>query len=121
MTADTKRTYEQLERLFHEPARLSILSVLAGERAGVSFPELKVSLGLTDGNLNRHVKTLADGGVVRVEKAFVDDKPRTTLFLTEEGAERFTEYLDALGQVLADARRAARRAGSAAGMRLATS
>lgn len=120
MKESTERTYERLQRLFHEPARLSILSMLGGEKAGMSFSELKEGLGLTDGNLNRHVKTLADAGVVRVSKAFVGDKPRTTLSLTDEGAERFEEYLDTLSQVLAEARRARRTADGAVRARLAT-
>ena len=120
MKESNERRYERLQRLFHEPARLSILSMLGGESEGMSFPELKDALGMTDGNLNRHVKTLADAGVLRVTKAFVGDKPRTTLSLTDEGAERFEEYLDTLSEVLAEARRARRATCTGVNARLVT-
>jgi DNA-binding PadR family transcriptional regulator len=64
---------------------------------------------LTDGNLNRHLKTLEEEGIVRVQKAFVNDKPRTTVSLTRGGLARFNQYLEKLEVVLQDARRASRR------------
>lgn len=64
------------------------------------FPELRDRCGLTDGNLNRHLKTLEDEGVVRCTKTFVKDKPRTTVILTAAGMRRFQAYLDALAAIL---------------------
>jgi len=98
-----------LERLFHEPSRLAILSALCAARNGLSFTELRDACHLTDGNLNRHLKALEEDGVVRIRKAFVDDKPRTTVALTRDGLARFSLYLDTLSAVLQDARRAARQ------------
>jgi len=97
-----------LERLFHEPNRLAILSTLCAARDGLTFTELRDACRLTDGNLNRHLKALEEGGVVRIRKAFVDAKPRTTVSLTRDGLTRFSLYLDALAAVLQDAKRAAR-------------
>lgn len=96
--------YEALARLFHEPGRLAIMSVLCAADGGVAFTELKTSCGLTDGNLNRHLKMLQEAGAVRSEKSFVDLKPRTTLFLTAAGIESFHEYLAALEKVLEHAK-----------------
>jgi len=98
-----------LERLFHEPNRLAILSALCSARDGLSFTELRDACHLTDGNLNRHLKALEEDGVVKIHKAFVDDKPRTTVALTRDGLTRFSLYLDTLSAVLQDARRAARQ------------
>jgi DNA-binding MarR family transcriptional regulator len=70
----------------------------------LSFSELKAVCDLTDGNLNRHLKVLKEGETVRVKKAFVDDKPRTTVFLTTTGLTRFNEYLVALASVVEKAR-----------------
>ena len=98
-----------LERLFHEPNRLAILSALCTTRNGLSFTELRDTCRLTDGNLNRHLKTLEEEEIVRVHKAFVNDKPRTTVSLTRGGLARFNQYLERLEVVLQDARRAARR------------
>ena len=102
-----------LERLFHEPNRLAILSALCTAREGLAFTELRDTLGLTDGNLNRHLKALEEEGIIRVQKAFVDDKPRTTIALTRGGLTRFNQYLENLAVVLQEARRAARREGAA--------
>lgn len=97
-----------LERLFHEPSRLAILSTLCAARDDQTFTELRDACRLTDGNLNRHLNALKSEGVVRIHKAFVDDKPRTTIALTREGLNRFNLYLEKLAGVLLEARRAAR-------------
>jgi len=95
-----------LEKIFHEPNRLSIMSALCAAETGMSFPELKEACNLTDGNLNRHLKVLSEHSAVRIKKKFVDDRPRTTVTLTASGLARFQEYLAALEQVLVSARAA---------------
>ena len=102
-----------LERLFHEPNRLAILSALCTSREGLPFTELRDACHLTDGNLNRHLKALEEEGIIRVQKAFVDDKPRTTIALTRGGLARFNQYLENLTVVLQEARRNARRESAA--------
>jgi len=99
--------HEALERIFHEPNRLAILSALCAAREGLSFGELKETCNLTDGNLSRHLKMLEEAGVVRIEKTFVQAKPRTTVHVTRKGLDRFNEYLAALSEVLDKARKAA--------------
>jgi DNA-binding transcriptional ArsR family regulator len=99
--------YEALERIFHEPNRLAIMSALCGAAARrLTFTDLKESCRLTDGNLNRHLKVLLDAGAIRIEKAFVEDKPRTTVHLSAIGLKRFNEYLEALARVLKQAQQA---------------
>ena len=109
-----------LERLFHEPNRLAILSALCAAQDGLCFTELRDACRLTDGNLNRHLKTLDEEGIIRVHKAFVDAKPRTTIALTRGGLARFNQYLENLAVVLQEAWRAARREGAAVHPPLAT-
>lgn len=101
---NNKALTDSLEKIFHEPNRLSIMSALCAAKAGLSFPELKQICKLTDGNLNRHLKVLSDNSAVRIKKKFVDDKPRTTVTLSAKGLARFQEYLSALEQVLVTAR-----------------
>jgi DNA-binding transcriptional ArsR family regulator len=103
--ADGATDFDALERLFHEPNRLAIMSALCAADGGLTFNELKDACVLTDGNLNRHLKALEEAGAVRVEKTFVGVKPRTTVFLSDRGLTRFREYLDALEAVLDRARR----------------
>jgi DNA-binding transcriptional ArsR family regulator len=106
MTPESDAAHEALERIFHEPSRLALMSALCATRDGLAFTELKNECRLTDGNLNRHLKTLEDAGVIRIEKKFVEAKPRTTVFITPLGLKRFDEYLGALSDVLDKARRA---------------
>jgi DNA-binding transcriptional ArsR family regulator len=54
--------YEGLDRIFHEKARLGIVSSLAGHSEGLAFSELKALCGLTDGNLSRHLQVLEEAG-----------------------------------------------------------
>jgi DNA-binding transcriptional ArsR family regulator len=95
-----------LERLFHEPNRMAILSALCAAGDPLSFTELKSLSGLTDGNLSRHLKALEEASVIRISKTFVGVKPRTTVTLTDKGLKRFDDYLSALADVLKKARKA---------------
>jgi DNA-binding transcriptional ArsR family regulator len=103
-----------LEKIFHEPNRLAIMSALCAAEGGLSFPELKRVCSLTDGNLNRHLKVLSENRAIRTKKQFVADKPRTTITLSPAGLTRFQEYLQALETVLAGARAAVAAVPSAA-------
>jgi DNA-binding transcriptional ArsR family regulator len=119
-----KHPTTNLERLFHEPNRLALMSALASSGAeGLSFGELRVACRLTDGNLSRHLTALEEEGIVRVAKTFVDRKPRTTITPTRKGLDRFDSYLAALECALAEARAALparpRPRGAAAALRLA--
>jgi DNA-binding transcriptional ArsR family regulator len=107
MKENENRGYEALERIFHEPNRLAIMSALcAANNEGLSFNELKEQCDLTDGNLNRHLKVLEEAGAVAIEKSFVDAKPRTTVSFSRDGLDRFSEYLAALSEVLQKAKKA---------------
>ncbi|WP_020472146.1 transcriptional regulator [Zavarzinella formosa] len=96
--------YEGLDRLIHEKARLGILTSLIRESsAGLTFNELKDRCALTDGNLSRHLNLLEEGGLVRIEKGNRNNRPLTTVHLTDAGRTRFHEYLNILEAVLKDA------------------
>jgi len=92
--------YAALKTLFHEPNRLAMMSALSQAIDGLTFNDLKRECDLTDGNLSRHLKTLEEAGAIRIEKTFVDAKPRTTVFLSEAGRKSFIEYLQVLEEVL---------------------
>jgi len=107
MTSDLN-PFENIEKIFHEPNRLSIMSALCASDNGMTFNELKNICGLTDGNLSRHLKVLEEAGAVQIEKKFVDNKPKTTIFISSTGLERFNDYLAALGEILKKAKKAMR-------------
>jgi len=100
MKTSTDNVYDALEKIFHEPNRLAIMSRLCAADGETSFSELRDACNLTDGNLNRHLKVLEEAGAIKVKKAFVDDKPRTTIAISKTGLDRFSEYLSALSDVL---------------------
>ena len=91
----------EIDRLVHEPARLSILSLLyVVERA--EFLYLLRQTGLTRGNLSSHLSTLERAGYVEVTKEFVDKRPLTLLRLTEQGRAAFDDYRKRMRQFLGD-------------------
>ncbi len=108
MSPSPENPHTALTRAFHEPNRLQILSALATAPQGLTFRELKDRCQLTDGNLSRHLKTLEDAQIVRIQKAFVDLKPCTTLYLSDEGRQSFIDYIESLEKVLQQAKAATR-------------
>ena len=92
MPKDDTSPYESLERIFHEPKRLAIMSALCAADEGLPFTGLRDACGLTDGNLNRHLKVLDAAGVLRIKKVFVDAKPRTTVALSKKGLNLVRRY-----------------------------
>jgi DNA-binding transcriptional ArsR family regulator len=109
--------YEGLDRVFHEKARLGIVSSLAAHADGLTFGELKSLCGLTDGNLSRHLQVLDEAGYVGIEKGYEGKRPQTRCRLTDDGRARFADYLDALEQVLRRATQAAGVGGTAPALR----
>lgn len=105
--AETPFAFSGLDRVFHERARLGIVTSLAGNPEGLPFPRLKRLCGLTDGNLNRHLAVLGEAGYVTVEKELSGKRPQTLCRLTPRGREEFCAYLAALEQVLRQAAEAA--------------
>ncbi len=97
--------YDGLNRVMHEKARLGLMTCLAGAPEGLTFNELKRLCVLTDGNLNRHLKQLADAKLVRLVRDEGARRPQTTCLLTDAGRESFAAYLAELQRVLGDAQR----------------
>ncbi len=92
--------FDGLDRLFHEKARLGILTSLVTHPDGIGFTQLKELCGLTDGNLSRHMQVLEEAGMVELRKGYEGRRPHTNCRLTDEGRLRFSEYLLVLEQVL---------------------
>ena len=96
-------SYEGLDRVLHERARLGILASLAAHASGLLFNDLKQLCTLTDGNLSRHLAVLSEAGLVEVWKAATGPRPQTLYRLTLDGRRRFAEYISVLEKVVADA------------------
>ncbi|QDV34603.1 transcriptional regulator [Tautonia plasticadhaerens] len=96
-------SYEGLDRVLHERARLGILASLAAHSGGLLFNDLKQLCALTDGNLSRHLAVLGEAGLVEVWKGASGPRPQTMYRLTPDGRRRFAEYISVLERVVADA------------------
>jgi DNA-binding MarR family transcriptional regulator len=87
-----------LDRLIHEPARLSILTALS-VCTYADFLSLQRLTGLTVGNLSSHLSKLEEASLVRVDKRFVNKRPNTQVQITDSGrkaVERHWKQLDSL-------------------------
>ncbi|HSU53156.1 MAG TPA: transcriptional regulator [Candidatus Dormibacteraeota bacterium] len=89
----------QLDRVIHEKGRLAIMSMLAAS-AELSFTEMRDALGMTDGNLTTHIRTLQEAGYVSITKSFQNNRPLTTCSLTPGGKKAFTCYINLLEQII---------------------
>jgi len=96
-------SYEGLNRVMHEKARLGILASLAANAGGLLFNDLKHMCSLTDGNLSRHLAVLSDAGLVEIWKGTTGRRPQTMYRLTAGGRNRFAEYISVLEKVVVDA------------------
>ena len=80
-----------LDRLVHDPARLTILTVLASCRS-CDFLLMQSVTKINKGNLSNHLQKLADGELVVIEKGYKGRVPRTTLRITPKGRTAFNHH-----------------------------
>ena len=83
------------DALVTNAGRLRILVELA-RGAARDFVELRRGTRLTDGNLSAHAKRLAEGGLIRIDKSFRENKPVTTFLITDAGRRRLEAHVRAL-------------------------
>lgn len=82
-----------LDRLIHERMRLGIVSALAANES-LTFNDLKLLLGTTDGNLSVHARKLEDAKYITCTKSFEGRVPRTEYKLTADGRRALKRYVD---------------------------
>lgn len=81
--------------MVHQRVRLAIL-VVAHEAHRVEFTYLRDALGLTPGNLSRHLTTLAEAGLVVQTKDERGARTRTWVRITAKGRRALTREVDLL-------------------------
>lgn len=84
-----------INKAFESKIRLGIMSVLMANESA-DFNTLKSLLGLTDGNLASHARSLEELGYIQCEKKFIGRKPNTSFCVTEAGRDAFTAHIAAL-------------------------
>jgi DNA-binding MarR family transcriptional regulator len=88
----------EFDKVIHEPARLRIMMILTGvEQADFNF--LLTTLGLTRGNLNRHIEKLDSAGYLKVKRSFKGKVRNTSYLLTQEGSGALAQYWENLDAV----------------------
>ncbi len=89
----------EVDATIHELARLRLLTILSVlNRADFTF--LLRQTGMSRGNLSVQMTRLADAGYVKVDKSFVDKRPRTVYSLLAKGRKALVEYRRTMEKVL---------------------
>ena len=91
--------FDQIDKTIHEKARLSIMTLLSS-RGEWSFQDLKSELGMSDGNLITHLRTLTAAEFVKEDRDDSGNRPRTTYQLTAAGKKAFKNYIDLLESIV---------------------
>jgi DNA-binding MarR family transcriptional regulator len=75
------------------------MSALAATQE-LTFTEMRDMLGMTDGNLTTHIRTLQQEGFVSVAKSYQNNRPLTSCSLTPAGRKAFAQYINLLEQIV---------------------
>jgi len=89
----------ELDRLIHEPARLTIIALLSSVKEA-DFLDLLRATGLTKGNLSTHLVRLEEAGYVNIEKTFRGKIPLTLVRLNSVGRAAFQSYRKSMKEIL---------------------
>lgn len=88
-----------IDETVHQRHRLAILAYLSAvERA--DFRTLRDELGLTDGNLNRHLAQLGDAGYVDASKVADGGRARTWVSISTAGRQALDAHITALQAII---------------------
>jgi DNA-binding MarR family transcriptional regulator len=102
MTLDPPATHPAtgLDDVVHQRNRLGILTVVA-EADEAEFGFLQDTLGLTPGNLNRHLAVLAEAGLITVRKKDTrGGRPKSWVKISDAGRKALAREMSALEQLL---------------------
>ena len=88
-------------RILKERSRLLIVSFLmAAETNNATFMTIQKSLNLSRGNLSIQLKTLDEAKYITITKLFKNNKPQTTIHLTNTGITSLKKYLNEMETVI---------------------
>jgi DNA-binding MarR family transcriptional regulator len=89
-----------LDDVVHQRHRLGVLTIAAEVRR-VEFGYLRETLGLTAGNLSRHITVLEEAGLVEVQKGYDGKRPRTWVRINAAGRSALAREMSALRALVA--------------------
>ena len=88
----------RFDAVVHAPPRLQICGLLAAVD-WMEFPSVRDAVGVSDSVLSKHVKQLEEAGYVRIGKATVASRQRTSLSLTRTGRQAFDAHVAELRRI----------------------
>jgi DNA-binding MarR family transcriptional regulator len=97
--ADASHPTSGLDDTVHQRHRLGVLTITA-EAQRADFGYLRDALGLTPGNLSRHLMVLEEAGLIQVEKGYEGRRPRTWVRITSDGRAALATELSALTELV---------------------
>ncbi|MFN2234901.1 MAG: winged helix-turn-helix domain-containing protein [Anaerolineales bacterium] len=89
---------EEIDPVIHSPTRLKVMTYLYLVE-NIDFVYLKRVTDLSWGNLSKHLTKLEEAGYVVMEKTFENKKPKTLIWLSDQGRQAFQQYKDNLQQI----------------------
>lgn len=88
-----------LDEVVHQRHRLGILTI-AAEANEVEFGYLQDNLGLTAGNLSKHLTVLESARLVSIKKGYQGKRPRTWVRITASGRSALAREMATLRDVM---------------------
>ena len=91
----SKPDQPKFDGLILSKTRLGIISALIGGDK-LDFTYLRNVLNLSDGNLSVQIRKLEEAGYIKVEKIFVERKPKTFCKITSKGQKAVKNLISKL-------------------------
>ena len=89
-----------IDELLREPARLRLLVLLSVVKRA-DFTYLLNLSGMSKGNLSVQINKLGDARMVKIDKSFQGNRPRTMYELTAQGRKALRAYKKNMRAILA--------------------
>ncbi len=91
----SKADQTEFDELILSKTRLGIISALIGGDK-LEFTYLRNALKLSDGNLSVQIRKLEEAGYIKVEKIFIERKPKTFCKITRKGQKAVKNLISKL-------------------------
>ena len=88
----------RFDAVVHAPPRLQVCGLLAVVDT-MEFAAVRDAVGVSDSVLSKHVKHLEEAGYVKVGKATIASRQRTSLSLTKAGRAAFAAHVAELRRI----------------------
>ena len=96
-----KRIIEQLKEQREKAEKTFVKNCLIKRASPVNSPIPDTESYLEEVyELNQAISILESNGYITIDKKFVDNKPKTTYFITELGRRDFSAYVSMLDEIL---------------------